>query len=80
MYYVYLIRSDSDSNRIYVGYSENMKERLNTHNQGRVLSTQKDKPWKLITHICFTDKKKAKDFEKYLKSHSGRAFFRKRLI
>ncbi|MFH1375583.1 MAG: GIY-YIG nuclease family protein [Patescibacteria group bacterium] len=80
MYYVYIIRSDKDIDCYYVGYSENVRERLAVHNRGKVESTQKHKPWKLITRICFSNKKKAKDFEKYLKSHSGRAFFKKRLI
>lgn len=80
MYYVYIIRSESDRNRFYVGYSENVKNRLEAHNQGKVQSTQKHRPWNLITCICFNNEKKAKEFEKYLKSHSGRAFLSKRLV
>jgi hypothetical protein len=37
------------------------------------------KPWRLVTYIAFSDEKKAVAFEKYLKSHSGRAFANKRL-
>jgi predicted GIY-YIG superfamily endonuclease len=35
-------------------------------------------PWRLVTFFGFNDKKQALDFEKYLKSHSGRAFAEKR--
>ena len=37
-------------------------------------------PIELITHINFKDKYKAFEFERYLKSGSGKAFMNKRLI
>jgi putative endonuclease len=36
-------------------------------------------PWELVTYIAFTKDKKAFEFEKYLKSGSGKAFSNKRL-
>jgi putative endonuclease len=33
----------------------------------------------LVTYLAFSDKAKALSFEKYLKSHSGKAFANKRL-
>jgi hypothetical protein len=36
-------------------------------------------PWELITYLAFKDKSTAQAFEKYLKSHSGKAFTNKRL-
>nr|WP_283809955.1 GIY-YIG nuclease family protein [Bradyrhizobium forestalis] len=39
----------------------------------------KFKPWKLVWYCAFPDKMKALAFETYLKSHSGRAFSKKRL-
>jgi predicted GIY-YIG superfamily endonuclease len=47
------------------------------HNNGEVPHTSKNKPWKIQTAISFNDKTKALAFEKYLKSHSGRAFAKK---
>ena len=79
-YYVYLIRSINYPQTIYVGYSTNVKERLKTHNFGGSIHTKKDKPWELVTCILFRDIDKAKQFEKYLKSQSGRAFIKKRLL
>ena len=42
-------------------------------------SGAKFKPWKLITYLAFSNRSKALSFEKYLKSHSGKAFANKRL-
>jgi hypothetical protein len=36
-------------------------------------------PWGLVTYIAFSDEQKAMEFERYLKSASGRAFANKRL-
>src|SRR5215831_9296048 len=49
------------------------------HSAGRSAHTAKFKPWKLVWYCAFPDKYKALEFEKYLKSHSGRAFAKKRL-
>ena len=80
MFYVYILESESKTDEIYIGYTSNMKQRLKLHNQGAVKHTSKFKPWKIISCICFLEEPKAINFEKYLKSHSGRAFLRKRLI
>lgn len=77
-YYVYLIRSIASPAKIYAGYTENLQERLETHNLGGSIYTQHDRPWELVMFFCFTDKAKAASFEKYLKSHAGRAFAAKR--
>ena len=49
------------------------------HNSGGSIYTAQHRPWQLIMFFEFTDQKKAKDFEAYLKSQSGRAFAKKRL-
>jgi predicted GIY-YIG superfamily endonuclease len=41
--------------------------------------TNQFKPWELITYLAFKDRSKALSFEKYLKSHSDKAFANKRL-
>ena len=45
---------------------------------GGSIHTSKDRPWELAMFLSFVDKNKAKDFERYLKSQSGRAFTNKR--
>jgi len=79
MHYVYLIRSISHPNQIYIGITSNLKARLKAHNEGRSPHTSKYKPWKLITYLAFSDESKAVEFEQYLKSGSGKAFANKRL-
>jgi putative endonuclease len=56
-----------------------LKRRLPEHNAGKSTHTAKFKPWELVWYCAFPDKYKALAFEKYLKSHSGRAFAKKRL-
>jgi putative endonuclease len=36
-------------------------------------------PWRLVTYVAFSDRAKAEEFERYLKSGSGHAFANKRL-
>ena len=80
MWYVYIIRSIRFPDQEYTGASEHLKERIAEHNAGRSMHTAKFKPWKLVWYCAFSDKYKALAFEKYLKSHSGRAFAKKRLL
>ena len=72
--YVYSLRSESDPERHYVGVTSNLRERLATHNEGKIAHTRKFKPWIIEVAVAFRDAGKAAAFEKYLKSHSGRAF------
>ncbi len=80
MYYVYIIQSIHHQSQIYVGFTKNLKKRLSDHNSGTTVHTEKYKPWKLVVSIGFEDWLKAKEFEEYLKSGSGRAFREKRLF
>lgn len=80
MYYAYILRSQAFPEQIYFGAAESVRERLDDHNQGRSPHTSKFRPWSLMCAIAFPDKEMAYAFERYLKSHSGRAFARKRLI
>jgi predicted GIY-YIG superfamily endonuclease len=61
------------------GVTQNLKARLKSHNDGQSPHTSKFKLWNFITYIAFSDESKAIEFEKYLKSGSGRAFADKRL-
>ena len=79
MYYVYLLRSESHAAQTYIGCTENLKQRLATHNAGGSSHTSKYCPWKLVSYHAFKEKPGALAFERYLKSHSGQAFARKRL-
>lgn len=78
MYYVYLIKSINHPNQTYIGYTTNLKERLATHNSNGSAHTAKYSPWELIAYIGFKDRQSGLEFEKYLKTHSDRAFAAKR--
>ncbi len=79
MFYVYLIRSISFPDQVYVGITGNLKKRIATHNSGGSVHAAKYKPWEIIVYMGFKNEIKARQFEKYLKSGSGRAFAKKRL-
>ncbi|OQY08003.1 MAG: excinuclease ABC subunit C [Desulfobacteraceae bacterium 4572_123] len=79
MYYVYMLRSISYPEQTYIGFSKDLKARIKAHNSGQSPHTSKYKPWSLITYLAFKERQKALNFEKYLKSHSGKAFACKRL-
>lgn len=77
MYYVYLIRSKSKPDEKYVGLTVNLKERIRQHNNGKSTHTRKFMPWELVSYTAFSTRKKAEDFERYLKHGSGHAFANK---
>ncbi len=79
MFYVYLLRSLSDPSKTYTGFTTDLKQRLAAHNCGESVHTSKFLPWQIETYLAFSDEKRARDFEKYLKSGSGQAFSKKRL-
>ncbi len=78
-FYVYILQSDFDPRRFYTGLTDDLPKRLRNHNAGRVPHTAKWKPWRLKTYVAFSDRVRAVQFERYLKSASGRAFVKRRL-
>ena len=78
MYYVYILRCSD--NTYYVGLTENIKARLKEHAEKECKYTKSRLPVKLIWFAVFYNKKKAAEFEQYLKSGSGNAFFKKRFV
>ncbi len=79
MKFVYILESVTHPDRHYTGLTDNVDIRLEKHNAGQVRYTSKYAPWRLKTYVGFTDPVRAQEFEKYLKSGSGRAFSKKRL-
>ena len=57
---------------IYIGYSEDIVERLKSHNEGSVQSTKFYRPLELIHYEAYKNKKDAKRRELYLKTNRGR--------
>jgi predicted GIY-YIG superfamily endonuclease len=71
---VYMLRSDRDPSRHYVGITNDVWARLEWHNHGPSGHTLTGRPWSLIVAMEFSSERDAVSFEKYLKSGSGRAF------
>lgn len=78
MYYVYILRCAN--NKLYIGCTKDLKERMRRHKNGHVNFTKNLLPIKLIHYSCFLDKYTAYSFEKYLKTGSGRAFISKHFL
>ena len=76
-HYVYILRSENDPARHYIGTTEDLDQRLAAHNGGKVSHTRKHPPWHIETGIALRDKSKATALERYLKSGSGREFARR---
>lgn len=79
MHYSYILLSKK-SHIFYFGSTNDLSIRIRQHNDGEVISTRPHQPWKLVWYGAFATEKEARDFERYLKSGSGKAFAYKRLV
>ena len=77
MHYIYILQSQQNPDRFYIGYTSDLKRLLTEHNFGKSIYTKKFLPWKIKNYIAFEDTTKAAKFEKFLKSGNGRAFTKK---
>ena len=72
--FVYVLRSEVDPSRYYVGLTADVHRRLETHNSGGSQHTATHRPWHVVVAVEFSNQASAARFEQYLKSGSGRAF------
>ena len=72
--FVYVLKSSNPRVHHYVGLTHDVPARLADHNAGRCPHTARYRPWQLHVTIGLPDQQRAVDFERYLKSGSGRAF------
>ncbi len=79
MFYTYIL-FNSVTNRYYIGYTPDLKNRVRTHLSGQVKSTKSDLHYRLVWYCAFEEQSMALDFEKYLKSGSGIAVMKKRFF
>ena len=75
MHYVYILKCNDK--RFYIGCTNDLKDRLERHTKGYIPATKDRRPIELHCYFAFKDKYTAYNFEKYLKSGSGRAFLKK---
>lgn len=78
MQYVYIL--NCVDRKPYVGCTDNLKGRIERHIKGYVPATKERRPIGLVNYTGFKDKYLAFNFEKYLKSGSGRAFIKKHFL
>ena len=77
-YYVYVLQSEKDG-KMYIGYTQNLELRFEQHKQGEVISTKERRPLKLVYFEASLSQEDATHREKYLKTHYGKSFIKKRL-
>ena len=80
MHYVYLLKSEADPGKQYVGSTRDLCRRIKEHNESRSPHTAKFRPWLFIAYFAFAEEKRAIEFEKYLKTGSGRAFIKRHFL
>jgi putative endonuclease len=77
MHYIYSLKCRDG---YYVGCTDNLKDRIDRHQKGQVPATADKLPVELEFYFAIDDKYKAFNFEKYLKSGSGRAFTKRHFM
>ncbi len=77
-YITYVLQSKLDNN-FYVGYTTNLKNRLDDHNSGKVKSTVNRRPLDVVYYEVCYNQKDALHREKYLKSSYGKRYIKSRL-
>ena len=78
MWIVYILKCADG--HYYIGFTSDVEKRLQRHQAGQVDATKGRLPVSLETYVVFSDKQKAYDFERYLKTGSGHAVMYKRLV
>ncbi len=77
-FYIYVLFSVKDDKH-YIGYTNNLKRRIEEHNEGKNFSTKPRRPFKLVYFEACLNEDDAKQREKYFKSTIGRRFLSRRL-
>ena len=77
-YYIYILKSLKDGN-LYIGYTSDLKRRLEEHNLGKVDSTKNRLPVKLIYFEGCINQQDATHREKYLITSWGKRYLKERM-
>ena len=54
MYYVYILKCNND--RLYIGCTNDLKDRIERHKKGEVAATRKRLPFTLLNYFAFSNK------------------------
>jgi putative endonuclease len=63
----------------YIGFTEDIQQRIIDHNSGKTFSTSYRRPLEMIYYEAYLEKSDALGRERFLKSGSGYKFLRKQL-
>ena len=77
-FYIYILQSIKDK-ELYVGYTSDLKKRIEKHNRRLNFSTKPGVPWKLIHYEAYLNKMDAQRREKYLKTNQGSRLMKRML-
>lgn len=77
-YYVYVLESLVDSKR-YIGFTNDLRGRMDQHQRGKVFSTVPRRPFTLSYYEACRSRADAIRRESYFKHSEGRRFLAKRL-
>ena len=69
MYYVYMLRDRYG--KAYIGYTSNLKKRLQTHSRGYTPYLKKRRPIRLVYYEAYLSAKDARAREKSLKNYGS---------
>ena len=78
MYYIYVLKSKRDG-KLYVGWTDDLRNRFFRHQSGLVQSTKNRRPLQLIYYEACLVKEDAIKREKSLKTGYGRSYLNRRL-
>jgi putative endonuclease len=78
LWYVYFLELKNGD--IYVGSTNDLRRRFDSHQKGTVVSTRTHLPAILRSYVAVSDETTARRLETYFKSGSGKAFARKRFL
>ena len=76
-FYTYVLRSLKDG-KLYIGWTNDLRKRIEKHNLGKSLSTNDRRPLKLIYYEACLSKENALKREKKLKTGFGRKYIKNR--
>ena len=79
MWYTYILRSTLDG-KLYTGATGNLQRRLREHSEGSSRALLGRGAMELCGYIAVKQRHTAFLLEKYLKTGSGRAFLKKRIL
>jgi putative endonuclease len=63
-HFVYVIQSEVESDRFYVGLTDDLARRLAVHNSGGSAHTVRHRPWRMVTCVEFSNPASARTFER----------------